>query len=117
MLKKTESKQKPITIRDIKIKTGVVKRTGKELQMYADEIIKQKQRITKLEENNADIHDIRKQNEVLEESVAMLPDTKKRLIMAHRELADLLNRFEADGTEEEIEVANSVLTDVEPLLV
>ncbi|KAJ2994500.1 hypothetical protein HDV02_001528 [Globomyces sp. JEL0801] len=93
--------------------------------MYADEIIKQKQRITKLEENNADIHDIRKQNEgkvcwlmvVLEESVAMLPDTKKRLIMAHRELADLLNRFEADGTEEEIETANSVLTDVEPLLV
>jgi tubulin-specific chaperone A len=93
MLKRTA---KPITLRDIKIKTGVVKRyivmtrTSQELVMYQKEYETQKAHIAKLIATNADIHDIRKQNEVLDETSMMLPDCKQRLVKAFKELQDML---------------------------
>jgi hypothetical protein len=65
-------------------------RTGQELVMYQKEYEKQKERIAKMVENNTDAHDIRKQNEVLDETVLMLPDCKKRLTRAYKELQEML---------------------------
>ncbi|KAG4087373.1 tubulin binding cofactor A [Neocallimastix lanati (nom. inval.)] len=78
------------TVRNLKIKTGVVKRLGKEVIYYQKEYDQQQARIDKLIAENADIHDINKQKEVLEETNVMIPDSKRRLNVAYKELSDLV---------------------------
>ncbi|KAJ3310869.1 hypothetical protein HDV04_004562 [Boothiomyces sp. JEL0838] len=82
----------------VAIQTELIK-TGQELGMYEKEAQKQRDHIQKLQDQNADIHDINKQKEVLEETLMMLPDTKKRLFAAYKDLVemlqdDVLNRYE-----------------------
>ncbi|ELU06721.1 hypothetical protein CAPTEDRAFT_179546 [Capitella teleta] len=77
-------------IKQIKIRTGVVKRIGKECAMYAKEVTKQEEHIEKMKSDGKDEYDIRKQNEVLEESRMMIPDTNRRLKAAKEELTQLL---------------------------
>ncbi|KAI8905597.1 tubulin binding cofactor A [Gorgonomyces haynaldii] len=71
--------QKKFTPKDLKIKTGVVKRIAKELGAYLQEEQKQQERIQKLRDQQADEADIKKQIEVLQETIDILPDCKQRL--------------------------------------
>lgn len=91
------------TVRNLKIKTGVVKRLGKELISYGKEVEQEQARLDKLKDNGADIHDINKQKEVLEESQQMIPDCKRRLNLAYKELTELCELM----TKENAEIANS----------
>jgi tubulin-specific chaperone A len=66
-------------IRQITIKTGVVKRLTKEKTIYEREAENQKTRIEKLKaDEHGDEHMIRKQEEVLQESLMMVPDCQRR---------------------------------------
>lgn len=67
-------------IRQIKIKTGVVKRIAKEKTVYEKEVEQQKNRIQKIKDEGQDEHNIRKQEEVLQESLMMVPDCQRRLV-------------------------------------
>lgn len=65
-------------IRQIKIKTGVLKRLTKEKTVYEKEIDQQKQRIEKLRGEGKDEHVMRKEEEILQESMMMVPDSHRR---------------------------------------
>jgi tubulin-specific chaperone A len=65
-------------IRQITIKTGVVKRLTKEKIVYEREAENQRNRIEKLKADNGEEHMIRKQEEVLQESLMMVPDCQRR---------------------------------------
>ncbi|XP_019616960.1 PREDICTED: tubulin-specific chaperone A-like [Branchiostoma belcheri] len=98
-------------LRQIKIKTGVVKRIGKEKTMYGKEVLKEEERLEKFKTEGKDEHDIRKQEEVLQESKMMIPDCRRRLMAAHEELTKMLEE-EADLNEtEEFKAAQEVLED------
>ncbi|ORX50690.1 hypothetical protein BCR36DRAFT_583273 [Piromyces finnis] len=104
------------TVRNLKIKTGVVKRLGKEVISYQKEYEQQQARIDKLIAQNADEHDINKQKEVLEETNVMIPDSKRRLNVAYKELTDLVELMLKENpsikdTKEMID-AQAVLKDV-----
>lgn len=43
----------------LQIKVGTVKRLGKELAMYQQEVAKETEKVAKMKENNADLHDIK----------------------------------------------------------
>jgi len=105
------------TVRNLKIKTGVVKRLGKEVIYYQKEYEQQQARIDKLVEQNADIHDINKQKEVLEETNMMIPDTKRRLEVAYKELTDLVELMLKENPDikdtKEMTDAQAVLKDVQ----
>jgi len=45
--------------RMLQIKVGTVKRLGKELAMYQQEVAKETEKVAKMKENNADLHDIK----------------------------------------------------------
>lgn len=85
--------------KQLKIKSGIVKRITREFESYLKEVAKDKDRIEKLRENGAEAHDIRKQEEVLQETISMVPNTRKRLQDA---LEDLCNLMKDNDTDEEL---------------
>ncbi|PLW08837.1 hypothetical protein PCANC_00230 [Puccinia coronata f. sp. avenae] len=89
--------------RPLKIKTGVVERLIKEEDSYRKEYDNQLKRIDKVQKDTPeDDWNIRKQKEVLDETVKMIPDVKQRLSRAVEELKDLVSAHEAElaGTQE-----------------
>lgn len=73
------------------------------IQAYVEEEAKQQKRIQKLESEGADLHDIRKQREVLAETVDIIPDCKMRLEKAHKALEEafgLLGSYQESGNED-----------------
>ncbi|XP_071645232.1 tubulin-specific chaperone A-like [Temnothorax americanus] len=103
-------------IRTLKIKTGVVKRLAKEKVTYEKEAAQQRERVQKLKEQDKDNYDIKKQEEVLQESLMMVPDCQRRLVKAFEELKKILDT-EQDLKEVEGYVeAEKVLREVEEQL-
>ncbi|XP_043326658.1 tubulin-specific chaperone A isoform X1 [Cervus elaphus] len=107
-------------VRQIKIKTGVVKRSGmeykyslipssrnlrpnrlvKEKMMYEKEAKQQEEKIEKMKAEDGENYAIKKQAEILQESRMMIPDCRRRLEAAH---ADLLQLLESEKDLEEAE--------------
>ena len=81
--------------RQLKIKTGVLKRTMKEYAMYHTEQEQQEAKVAKMKAEEKDEYDIRKQEEVLAETVMMIPDTRGRLERGVVDLEELLEDDEA----------------------
>ncbi|KAG0168378.1 hypothetical protein DFQ28_004895 [Apophysomyces sp. BC1034] len=97
-----------MTLRELKIKTNVVSRIYKEHLAYGKEMEYQQKRIDKLIAENADEAD----QEVLQETVQMIPDVKQRLIKAYQDLQDKVEDPEyANSTE--LADALAVLSNVE----
>lgn len=65
-------------LRQIKIKTGVVKRLTKEKSVYGKEVDQQKLRIEKLRAEGKDEYVMRKEHEILQEALMMIPDSHRR---------------------------------------
>nr|ODO01074.1 co-chaperone [Cryptococcus depauperatus CBS 7855] len=86
------------TLRQLKIKTGVVKRLHKEESVYQQEVKAQVAIVEKLKRDGADGADIRAAERVLKESEKMIPITRDSLQEAHQVLKDL----NAVKTDEEI---------------
>merc|ERR1712121_171346 len=66
-------------VRQLTIKTGVVKRLYKEKNMYEKESKQMEEKVEKMKAAGEDEYNIKKQIEVKNESLAMVPDCKKRL--------------------------------------
>jgi tubulin-specific chaperone A len=77
--------------RELKIKTGALKRLHKEYLYYIAERDKQNERINKMIEENADPYDIRKQREVLDDTIQMIPDSQRRMEETLAKVKELLN--------------------------
>ncbi|ORX58822.1 tubulin binding cofactor A [Hesseltinella vesiculosa] len=102
-----------MTLKELKIKTNVVKRIYKEHIAYGKEAESQQKRIDKLIEQGADEADIRKQNEVLDETFQMIPDVNKRLAKAYQELLDMTEDSQYESTVE-LQEALTTLQDFDP---
>lgn len=98
-------------VKALRIKTGIVRRLAKEKVMYEKEVEEQRVRIQKYKDQGKDEHDIRKQEEVLQESVMMVPDCQRRLVKAYDELKLLVETESALSESEEYIAATKVLGD------
>ena len=89
-------------LKNLRIKTGVLIRTHKELQHYHLELQTQKDKVAKMREDNRDVYDIKKQVEVQEETEVMIPDTMRRLAKAVEDLqgAVSMSESECNGSEQ-----------------
>lgn len=65
-------------IRQLTIKSGVLKRLTKEKIVYEKEVDQQRARIVKLLAEGKDEYVMRKEDECLQESLMMVPNTQKR---------------------------------------
>lgn len=96
-------------LRQLTIKTGVVKRLSKEKVVYEREVITEQNRTEKLKAAGSDDHVLRKQEEVLQESMMMIPDCQRRLAKAHEELSEMLKNEEELMETEQYQNALAVL--------
>ncbi|XP_017751013.1 PREDICTED: tubulin-specific chaperone A [Rhinopithecus bieti] len=77
-------------VRQIKIKTGVVKRIVEEKQAFEKEAKQQEEKIEKMRAEDGENYDIKKQVEILQESRMMIPDCQRRLEAAYLDLQQIL---------------------------
>ncbi|XP_005505998.2 tubulin-specific chaperone A isoform X1 [Columba livia] len=99
-------------LRQIKIKTGVVRRLAKEKVMYEKEAKQQEEKIEKMKAEACDDYGIKKQIEILQESRMMIPDCQRRLEIAHADLSQLLENEKELEEAEEYKEARSILESV-----
>ena len=76
--------------KQLTVKTNIIKRMVKEVEHYKAETIENEERIEKMKRDGKDFYDLKKANEVLEETKMMIPDSKRRLDEALDELELLL---------------------------
>ncbi|KAJ2515110.1 Suppressor of Sensor Kinase (SLN1), partial [Coemansia sp. RSA 2049] len=103
----------PPELRSLKIKTDAVKRLIKERKIYFLEADQQRVRIEKLHQKES-VHeaDIRKQKEVLEETLGMIPYMERKIRAAMEDLDNIVTSLvtENEGTEfQEVMDANIVI--------
>ncbi|GAB1865092.1 Tubulin-specific chaperone A [Camponotus japonicus] len=103
-------------IRTLKIQTGVVKRLAREKITYEKEATQQRERIQKLKEQDKDGYDIKKQEEVLQESLMMVPDCQRRLVKAFEQLKSFLDTEQDLKEVEDYIEAGKVLQEAEAQL-
>ncbi|XP_060936199.1 tubulin-specific chaperone A [Limanda limanda] len=99
-------------IRQIKIKTGIVKRLAKEEISYITEAKQQEEKVARLKAEAGDEYVIKKQIEVLQEARMMVPDCHRRLSIAHEDLTNLLEAEVDLAESEEFKDARKMLDSV-----
>ncbi|XP_051693560.1 tubulin-specific chaperone A isoform X2 [Oryctolagus cuniculus] len=99
-------------VRQIKIKTGVVKRLVKEKVMYEKEAKQQEEKIEKMRAEDGENYAIKKQAEILQESRMMIPDCQRRLEAACTDLQQILESEKDLEEAEEYKEARLVLDSV-----
>eukprot|EP00741_Cyanophora_paradoxa_P006396 tig00001001_g6200.t1 len=103
----------------LKLKVGIAKRTFKEMQGYEKEREKQQAKIDRMKADNLDPADIKKQEEVLSETLAMIPDVRKRLEAAMKEVQQLMKDAESDENlmaSEEYKAGQEIIVEALPML-
>ncbi|XP_061603150.1 tubulin-specific chaperone A [Phyllopteryx taeniolatus] len=99
-------------IRQIKIKTGVLKRLAKEEASYRTEAKQQEEKIEQLKAAAADSFLIKQHMASLQETLMMIPDSRRRMTIAHGDLLQLLEAEEELSESAEYQEAKSVLESV-----
>lgn len=103
-------------LKQIKIKTGIVKRIAKEKVCYDKEANDQRARVQKLKDEAKEEYYIKKQEEVLQETLMMVPDCQRRLEKAYEELKNILKTETDLQNADEFVAATKVLEEAQPLL-
>ncbi|KAF9427261.1 hypothetical protein BGZ76_002402 [Entomortierella beljakovae] len=99
-----------MSARDFSIKTNVLKRLAKEQVFYNEEKLKQEKRIEAMVAKDPEDYEIKKQREVLDETLDMLPDVERRKKAAHQDLSNLVLNANPDlKTSKEYEEAVKVI--------
>ncbi|VDK84590.1 unnamed protein product [Litomosoides sigmodontis] len=109
----------PTLLRDITIKTGVVKRLVKELCYYEKEEEKLKSKLHTMQGGDAaDEHIIKKQMELLQETKQMIPECVRRLTNSIESLKKVTGEHETvlQNTPEYIAAAEQIKTGTEECL-
>mmetsp|Transcript_108555 Transcript_108555/g.212712 ORF Transcript_108555/g.212712 Transcript_108555/m.212712 type:complete len:144 (+) Transcript_108555:53-484(+) len=87
--------------KQLQIKVGTVKRTKKEYEAYLKEDVVQRAKVEKMKAEGAEEGDIKKQLEVLNDTLTVIPDTRQRLQKYARELAEFMARCFPDEPAED----------------
>jgi len=99
----------PKRVREIKIKSGVVKRLAKEKVSYEKESEKMEEKLEKMRSDDPDDYMLKKQQELVEESRSMVPDCQRRLVSAWDDLSRMLDDEQDLRETAEYQTASEIL--------
>ncbi|XP_068239659.1 tubulin-specific chaperone A [Palaemon carinicauda] len=77
-------------LKQLRIKTGVVKRSCKEKISYEKEAEQIQEKISKMQEEGQEVYYIKKQDQLLQETQNVISDCQKRLNTAYQDLKALV---------------------------
>jgi len=100
--------------KELKLKVGIYKRAKKDLSYYEKEKANQVEKIhgMRAQPEKFDEYDIRKQEEVLQETEVMLPDSQTKVHEAKQELIMIMKQIPEDATWPCIQEAKELLESV-----
>ena len=84
------------SVKKLRIKSGIVKRLIRDYRSYEAEVQKDRERINQYKESGSSDESLRRQEEVLEETIRMIPDTRRRLVEAYNTLKDLMKDLDSN---------------------
>ncbi|KAG1656700.1 hypothetical protein FOA52_004761 [Chlamydomonas sp. UWO 241] len=97
-------------LKQLKVRTGVVKRLTKELGYYSKERDDEAARVEKMRADGKDSHDIKQAENCLAESAMMIPQTREKLEAGFADLESCVAENGAETAEsEELKAANEAL--------
>jgi tubulin-specific chaperone A len=88
------------TLRQIRIKTGVLKRAVREREMYCQEVVRERQRYDNMKETNCESHALGHQEKVIQENEMMIPNCDARVKNAYQDLISVLQDVPEDLLED-----------------
>ncbi|KAK2960536.1 putative tubulin-specific chaperone A [Blattamonas nauphoetae] len=104
----------------LSIASGVVERITKDVMLYTRDIVDIQDKIQMMKDKGQEKHDIMKQEEILEETIQMIPESQSRLETAVLELSTILDHFVSGdippGAEQDIEKSQQILNEGMELL-
>eukprot|EP00762_Andalucia_godoyi_P000578 ANDGO_05217.mRNA.1 Tubulin-folding cofactor A len=108
-------------IKNLKLKTGIVKRALKEVGGYIKEEVRERERLASLKSNpDKNEHDWKQQENVISETMGMIADSKKRLGVSVDQLRvfvdQILQTEEAVLASEEYVAAKAQVEEAEEFL-
>jgi tubulin-specific chaperone A len=105
-------------LRSLKIKTGAVKRTTKEHLYYFKERDRELAKLQKMKGDGADPYDVKQQENVLQESTVMIPESRKSLEGLLSDLKAFLKESSSNlpPDSKEMEDARKVLSEADAAL-
>uniref|UniRef100_A0A0K8RD85 Tubulin-specific chaperone A n=1 Tax=Ixodes ricinus TaxID=34613 RepID=A0A0K8RD85_IXORI len=100
-------------IRQLKIKTGIVKRLTKEKSVYEKEVEVEKERMAKMKDTGKDEHTLKQQEKVIQDTAQMVPHCQKGILAAYNDLKEVLESVPDLAEKEEYISAQAALKDAE----
>ena len=98
------------TLRQLKIKTGIVSRISKDISSYQEEAEIQQKRLERMKREGQDEYDIMKMGLVVQESLMMVPHCVKKLVTANADLENFLETLpECDAEAEQTEAVSLIV--------
>lgn len=88
----------------------------KEKAAYIKEVEVERERIVKMKDMGKDEYDVKRQEQVVDESLAMIPHCHKKLLMAYSDLKQALEAAQCLSEKEEYLAAQQALKDAEASL-
>lgn len=102
--------------RQLKIKTGSVRRLAKEVVMYKKDEQTETDRVSRMKAAGGDPSDIKHAEQVLAEAAMMVPDTRQRLETALADLHQCLSQSSKVQESEEYQQAKQTASEAEAVL-
>ena len=96
------------TLRQLRIKTGIVSRISKDISSYKDEAEIQQQRLERMKREGQDEYDIMKMGQVVQESLMMVPHCVRKLVTANADLEEFLETLPECDEDTEAEQTEAV---------
>lgn len=85
-------------LKELKIKTGVAKRTWKEHLSYKKEYENERKKVEKMSSEGRDEYDLKKAQEVLKETESMISHTKSAFLKSWKEFQNVYGAATNDET-------------------
>ncbi|XP_050732730.1 tubulin-specific chaperone A-like [Eriocheir sinensis] len=98
-------------LKQLRIKTGVLKRCCKELISYQKEAEQIQEKIKKMQDEGQDVYYIKKQDLLLQETQNVIPDCQKRFNAAFQDLKTIVDEEKSVEESEEYQAAAASLQD------
>ena len=107
----------PVAIdKKLSIQLGICKRMMKEVEFYDKDLKVNEAKTQKMRDDNCDAYDIKKQEEILQECLMMIPDSRKRLEASLMELNGIVEEYSVESKGDEASSGDTVVGEAKLLI-